>query len=445
MARGRFVTGLLAAGCFASAVFLHAPATRANPADTFGLGSRSTAMGGAVAGRVTDYSANYYNPSALALSDSTQLTLGYVHVDPALSFDERAENLPSLDAWQLGLVVPGKLLETPIAFGLAAQVTGDRLARIQTFTESDQRWFLYDSRPEQLYLAGNLAARLSPWLAVGAGFAFVSSTQGTLYVTGTAVYGSQYDSQLEHEVEANLVSTRQPLLSATVSPNETFDVALVYRGQGSIDLDVNSNIRGNIDWATIPIPIEYVLASQTVASFLPQQATLGLRYGVLPTLDAHLDVSWVDWSAAPSPVNAIHGSLELDEPPGVFFELAEPPNRSQRSANLSDRLVPRLGLEWRSPPKRPVTWALRAGYAFEASPVVDESVVNLVDSDRHLLSVGAGLGLLQFGSSERGALHWDAHLQLGLLSDRVVPTAGGGSESVGGHFIAAGTTLGLHL
>ncbi len=439
--RGHWATGLLSAlGLLAMSRL-----ASASPADTFGIGSRSVAMGGAVGGRVTDFSANYYNPSSLALADSTQLTLGYVHVDPTLELDERAEDLPSLDSWQLGLVIPGTVLDVPVAFGLAAHVTGDRLARIHTFTESEQRWFLYDARPQQLYLSTNLAARLTPWLAVGAGISFVSSTTGTLHVTGTSVATNVYDSRLEHEVEADLVSVRQLLLSTTLSPTETLDVGLVYRGQGAVNLDIDSNIAGAVDWATILIPIEYVLASQTVASFLPRQVTLGGRYGVLRDLDAHLDLTWVQWSQAPSPVSAIEGTLDVDEPPGLILDLAEPPSRAQQTGGLRDRIVPRLGLEWRSNDDQAVTWALRTGYSYEPSPVVGGSAANLVDSDRHIVSFGTGLGFFRFGPSERGSLRWDSHLQVGLLSDRQLPAPVDPPLSVGGHFIAVGTNVSLHL
>lgn len=39
---------------------------RANPLDTFGFGSRGTAMGGAQSADVSDYTAGYYNPAGLA-------------------------------------------------------------------------------------------------------------------------------------------------------------------------------------------------------------------------------------------------------------------------------------------------------------------------------------------------------------------------------------------
>ena len=45
-----------------------ATTAKANPADTYGFGSRSTAMGGAVSASARDFSANYYNPSGLALA-----------------------------------------------------------------------------------------------------------------------------------------------------------------------------------------------------------------------------------------------------------------------------------------------------------------------------------------------------------------------------------------
>ena len=50
---------------------------RANPLDTFGLGSREAAMGGAAAADVSDFSANYYNPAGLARARGLEIAIGY--------------------------------------------------------------------------------------------------------------------------------------------------------------------------------------------------------------------------------------------------------------------------------------------------------------------------------------------------------------------------------
>ncbi len=56
-----------------------APAARANEPDTYGLGSRASAMGGAVAADATDFSGNYYNPAALVGARGPSLSIGYIY------------------------------------------------------------------------------------------------------------------------------------------------------------------------------------------------------------------------------------------------------------------------------------------------------------------------------------------------------------------------------
>jgi long-chain fatty acid transport protein len=423
----------------------------ANPADTFGLTSRSTAMGGAVSAGVADTSANYYNPSGLVLSEAIQLSIGAVHIAPELRSGDEPQPLPSIDAWQAGLVIPGHVLEVPVAVGLATQVAGNRLSRIVTFTEDDQRWFIYDNRPEQIYLAANVALRPTSWLSLGAGFALLASTDGTMHVTGSAEQPlgetTEYDSALEHEVVADLTSVRYPLFGATVLAAEWLDIALSYRGEGSVTLNVDSEIKGDVVFGPLlTIPVEYVLLSETVQSFVPRQVTLGTRYGALPEFDVHLDLTWIDWSAFPSPVSATSSELSADLPQGFDSLLPDlPPATALRSAYLSDRVVPRLGAEWRSADRNSVRWALRAGYVYEASPRSDESANHLLDGDRHVLSIGAGVGVFDFGPTGRGPLRIDVHGQLGLVEERRLRTPAAGTTTAGGDVWALGSTLGLHL
>ncbi|MEM6958675.1 MAG: hypothetical protein AAF645_23540, partial [Myxococcota bacterium] len=63
----RLILAVLAAG-FVPGI------AQATPPDTFGFGSRSTALGGAVAASVEDVSATYYNPAGLARSGNLRIT-----------------------------------------------------------------------------------------------------------------------------------------------------------------------------------------------------------------------------------------------------------------------------------------------------------------------------------------------------------------------------------
>ncbi len=462
----RFVKGLPHIATVV-ALLLGERSAMANPVDSFGLGSRSTAMGGAVTARVTDPSATYYNVSGLALAKHTSVSGGYVHLAPNLSLSDEPARLPSIDAWQVGLLVPGTLFDLPLAFGLSGQIAGDTLSRVVTFAEEDQRWFLYDTRPEQIYLSAALAVRPLPWLAIGGGFTFLASTRGQLQITGTAVqpFGDtdEYDSQLNHGVEARLTSVRYPCFGATFSPSPRVDLGVSYRGEGSVVLDVDSNIEGDVQLApALRIPIAYALTSETVQSFVPRQLTVGGRVGVDADVDVHLDLSWVDWSEYPSPLSATSSELTARLPPGLTYTLPElPPPTRLTSARLSDRFVPRVGAEWRPAERRFGAWAIRAGYVFERSPVVRSSAPQLVDADRHTVSLGVGVSLLPVdypatdppsGASD-GRSQWrghhlmsiDAHAQLGILPTRRLPNTPDPDDTAGGNTVSAGLSLSLRL
>ncbi len=442
-ARGVALTCVLVSALSASG------AARANPADTFGFGSRSVAMGGAVTGKVTDYSANYYNPSGLAFSDSTQLSIGLVGMSSSLEIGDRTSE-HGFTSWQAGLIVPGEVLDTPIAFGVAAQVAGRRLSRVLTYTEDDERWFLYENRPEQMFLTANLAIRLLDNLSFGAGIAFLTSTDGELAITGDVVQPvagiSEYDSQLEHELQADLSASRYPLLGLTWEARDDLDLGLTYRGEGSVHLDVDATINGTVLWGPIEIPIEYALLSKTIQSFVPRQWTLGARYSPIESLDLHAAMRWVEWSAYQSPVSASRADLEVSPPEGFIVETPELPEpTSQQRARLTSRLVPHIGLEYRLPTLSGfATWSGRAGYVYERTPLASDSVPVLVDSDRHVISVGVGVDLGPLTDDADTVLELDAHFQRGFLTEQELGAAED-RATAGGDFAAGGAVIGLRM
>lgn len=429
--------------CSVLAVYAWVTPALASSGD-LGFGSRSIAMGGAVTGRVSDASANHYNPSGLVLSETTQLSFELARLDREIELGGEPLELPSLDTWALGLVTSGRLLGVPLAFGAALRASGDQISRTVTYQSEERRWFLHQERPEQLQLSANLALRPLDWLALGAGYAFSASTRGKLLVSGTFVQPSaetdEFDSALEHAVIADLVSERIPLLGLTLLLRPDLDLGLGYRGEGRTRLDVGAEIDGALAFGPISVPTRYVLASETVAYFIPRQLTLGLRWGALAELDVHADLAWVNWSAMPDPQGATWSELSTSPPPDVLLNLPEPPAPTEpRAAGLEDRLLPRLGLEWRSRDETSPSWAVRAGYAYEATPLGSRSAPTLVDRDLHLVSVGGGIGFARFGKNPRGAVLVDAHVQLGSFG------SGTNDSKDGGHFVAFGCALGLHL
>ena len=113
---------------------------RANPLDAFGFGSRETAMGGAVAADVSDFSAGYYNPAGLAKARGFELSIGYFRADHFLSMNGMNSGVDPVKGIVGGAVVPGKVYGLPFAIGVGLNLPDDRLTRVRALAQEQPRW-----------------------------------------------------------------------------------------------------------------------------------------------------------------------------------------------------------------------------------------------------------------------------------------------------------------
>lgn len=107
---------------------------------------------------------------------------------------------------------------------------------------------------------------------------------------------------------------------------------------------------------------------------VPYTLNLGLAYTFDFDLQLEANVNFVGWSAYDElPIRLPDGTQEI----------------SRR--NYEDRTVYRFGVEY-----APGTWAVRAGYAFDPTPVPDNRLdFTLPDADRNIVSAGVGWELNQ--------------------------------------------------
>jgi long-subunit fatty acid transport protein len=280
------------------------------------------------------------------------------------------------------------------------------------------------------------------------GLGFLASTRAKLNLTGEAAQPGfsgrdEYDSTLDHEVVAELQSRRYPLLGLTVLPDDALRFGLVYRGESQIVLDVDSGFDGVVGLGPVEFPVHYLLESTTVVSFQPRQVALGVSYRDLTNAHLNLDLQWTQWSAYTSPLAATQSELDLDTQGLVAApELPEP--RALESAHLADRVVPRFGVEYEWFAGGPVRLPVRAGYAFVATPLQSSSTRNLVDADRHVLCLGAGIA----GRGPEpllGTLSLDVHAAWSVLLPRVGTGPDGEPHRASGDILVLGATLGVGL
>ncbi len=449
----RIVFGLGTLGAaLALAALAPIPTARANPPDTFGLGARSAAMGGAVTADVSDFSASYYNPAGLAETGDLRLEVGYYRAHPELRMAGRDNELDDIRAVVGGLVVPGRIAGTTFAFGLALQLPDERISRTRSLPLTQARWELYDNRPHRLFLGVNLAWKPLDWLSFGGGISFMSTSETRLEVTGEIpAIGAATRSRLEHALRTDLLSVRYPQAGVQVKASDSLSFGLSYRGEFQLGLALDANVTADITLGADAIPVYFQILTASINAFLPQQLTLGAAWHPLPSLRIGLDLTWVDWSAYRAPVGKTDVVLDLTVPPAFSMFVTQPgPISGSRPvpANFTDRIVPRLGVEWLAAETRYVDVRVRGGYFYELSPVpVQSGLSNFVDTDRHAFSTGFGVALHDLGAGLPGTLLFDAYFQGSYMVPRTMTKASlldpTGSYVAEGAIWAAGATTGV--
>lgn len=432
----------------ASAVLVPSRAL-ANPPDTFGLGSRETAMGGAVAAEVRGPAAGYYNPAALARSRGLAVSIGYMRADHHLAMNGKDTGVDPVKGAYVGLVVPGRVLSIPFAFGLALHLPDDRVSRVRALRQEEPRWELYDNRNQRLFLAANVAIEPVRGLFLGGGLSFMSSTRGRLDISGAANIFRPEDSPLRHEVDADLTAVRYPQGGVLWEITPRVALAAVYRGEFQLGLDLDARLAGDISGLTTAL---YQLHTTSVNNFLPQQAVLGGSWHLTRDVTTTFDATWIDWSAYVPPVAALDVVLDIPPPAGGWPASIQPPQVPAKAKlvplRMHDRVVPRLGVEWRALASRHADVFGRAGYEYAKSPIAPQNgATSYVDRDRHTASLGAGVTARHLTPLLPAALSFDVHVQWSELPTRTTEKASPadlvGDFTAGGRILAFGATLGV--
>jgi long-chain fatty acid transport protein len=291
----------------------------------------------------------------------------------------------------------------------------------------------------------------------------MSSTEGTLDISGLANIFDASESQLRHQLDADLTSVRYPQAGMRVALGKRAALALVYRGEFQLKLDLKANLHGSISELTTAY---YGLETHSVNNFLPQQLVVGGSWLPLDDLRANLDVTWINWSAYVAPVATLDVKLDIPPPQGGWPAGVRPPTVPAQVPILPiamhDRIVPHVGVEWRAVARRAWEGFLRGGYEYAKSPIPPQTgATNYVDRDRQSFSFGAGVRLKEpcepgriasepVHSCEsarvlRGDVRLDLHAQLSELKDGVT-TKTSAADLVGdytaiGHIWNVGATL----
>lgn len=383
---------------------------RASVADVFGLGSEESAVAGASAARVHDFSAAYYDPAGLTLALRPEGSIGLVGFGANLPLpDGRSFHMTDHVGVLVGAATPvpfvGALADR-IYIGIALHVLPDTIVRVIAHTPDQAFYPLYDNRTQRLVVLPAIAARLGHGLALGIGFNYFAGLGGRVAATegATRAIEGRVDEQVYAEVAVN-VGVRWQL-------RPRWALALVYRQ--AFGVPFASTTRNQIAGQPIDLDVD------AEGLYTPHTVVAGVAVRPRASLQLSLDLAWLHWSGWRGPYVTVSSALPLiggidTQPPTVAFV---------------DGVAVRAGADWTAYARGRWALALRGGYAFESSPVpASQPATQLLDGHKHHLTAGIGTRLAAFG----GELRFDVHGQLAIVQGSTVS-----SGAVGPGLVAAG-------
>jgi long-subunit fatty acid transport protein len=395
----------------------------ADIASNFGLGANALSMSGAYTGVADDFSACYYNAAGLAYQrrpafahdrrgTSLYIGAGYASTslwtkDPSAGLSRA--NISPVSFEQLGLTVGpsalgGILPERRLYFGFAFYSPSDAIIGWkQRNTASDRYFVFYDNQNRIFGFLADAAYRFSDHLSIGAGATILAASR-------TITNVNFLQSGFSHTEDNVILIKAAPVAGIMIIMPGDLKIGFNYRGKIKFsDYGVN-----NLSASGLPI---YTQIFDYTRFFSPEQYSFGVSYQFKdPFLLLSADATYVNWS-----------SFVDEQGDGV------PQTR------LFDTVVPRLGLRYGVRNNIDVS----AGYAFLRSPVRDQTgVTNFLDSNRHLLSAGAGYTFEKAGFWHN-PITLSAYVQDTLFQDRDVHKTQTVDQyqqgySFGGHVLDAG-------
>jgi long-subunit fatty acid transport protein len=423
------------------AVALVAGPAHANPADVIGLGARAIAMGGAQVATVEDSTAGYYNPARLASFDDIRIDVGYQMAVPRVGANGERFPVDRSEGIATGIAVPGKILGKRLAIGATMFLPDQQVTRTRTLPAERPRFLAYDNRPQRLLLAATAAYELVPGLQVGAGVAYMASTNGSVELQGLVGFPNPAVSDLDLSIDVDVQTIRYPHAGIAWQVTPRLVLGASYRGGFRLVIDQTVKVRGDLGTpdATVVEDGRLDLRSVSQDLFQPMQITVGGALQATPCLLVALDLAYQRWSVYDNPTARIEIELDIKQ----FNDLVMiPPPRTFEVPDLRDIVVPRLGVEWKGAPG-PRTWTARGGYVFEYAVAPEQrGSSNFIDNHKHTLAVGGGVAWRGLGGVIGKPFSLDGFLSFTYLQPRdhrkLSPVDPVGDYTASGHAIAAG-------
>ena len=405
--------------------------------DTFGLGPRAMALGGSYAARPGDYASAYYNPAGIAPGGAAEehggfsdFSAAFVYAHPTLRVTgANGGNIPTADVSDTA----GLILGSRFSVGQPLHLDGLDMAfsvympahlfQWSIRPDDDMQWALLTDRTQVISAHLGMAYRVTRWLSLGASLRATFDVQTLVRGQVTQVALAQ-DPQTGNTVvktsttlgtDAQVYGRVSPIFGAMVTPIDELRIGLVYRQRSFVDDYGNTRISG------VPDLGDMGYTHRFAHYFEPSELTLAASVDICHCLDFSADLTFNRWSEAYSTNRNNFSSLQW-----------------------GDTWTPAFGARYHDGP-----YSIMTGYRFQKSPLDNfGGPSNLLDNDRHVLSLGGEVNLNDFWPSIDAKI--TASLAYVLLVERsetknfelfqndtaLQSNAGYPSYSYGGHALA---------
>jgi len=411
----------------------------ASPFETYGLGGRAIAMGGAVSSIAEDYTATHYNPAGLAFADRPMIAAGFVYGTPNLRLtgdnpyfnyagdtplNGENQDIDDIRAFQVGGTFP--LTRVRLKFlkvGVAANVPTSSLIRAVSVDAKKPHFVFFVAHPHRLEIKACLAMKIFSKLSVGAGVEILIDLDFPLKL--------QFFNINETFLVGDVTTPPRfsPVAGLKFKPIGSLSLSAVYRGemQNDIQMDLGLTTGGELFVPTVDFSL--------ISFYKPQEVVLGASYVFKEKLLVGLDVAWMDYSKAKTHMPTYE--FDVPEIVRVFLSMVNAP-----PPDFHDVFVPRVGVEYAINEHV----AVRSGYFYKPSPVPDQTGSNnYADSNRHGISAGVGVSFHDPWGLLRKPINIDAAFQAQILEHRYVvkedPNDPAGNYSIDGEVFLGGIFL----
>lgn len=413
----------------------------ANNVDTFGIGSKATAMGGAFSAYADDPFAAYYNPAGLTQITSMTVAVGAAFMDPTLkakgytvekdhstimgptSYEDESDLLV---VPHLGYAMP---LGSKFAFGIAMYAPyGLHLKWDDTNdAESNPGAFnSYESWYTRAVVTPTVAYKFNDKFSFGFGVSIGKSESGT-YSNSYDLYKKGITGAIEGDLEDELNYSWN--VGVLYKHNERLSFGLTYRSKADAEFEGDLKLKLDEDEqklinkslsAAMGLDYEFVKQDNNFKSDIslddvdhPEQIQFGVKYSPTPKVNIVADLVWTQWSIVDTQSVIIKDKYFQ----ALLAHKLKDGNKEVYQRRWQDTRQVKVGLEYLINDM----FTFRCGYFYDPSPIPDDTFdIVWADADKKTYSVGLGVNLGQWTID--GSIQYTR-----TEMDRMI---GGGSENL---------------